>query len=127
MGDQSFRRHHRLRRERDFERVYAGNVYAADQVLVVQGCENACGHSRLGLSVSRKVGHAVIRHRWKRLIREAFRTQHDAIPEGLDLVVRPRRGARPDYQAVALSLRRLSQQINQRLQAAKSCGSSGPR
>jgi ribonuclease P protein component len=43
--------------------------------------------TRLGLSVSRKVGSAVVRNRVKRLLREAFRTSASALPPGLDLVV----------------------------------------
>lgn len=43
------------------------------------------GPSRLGLTVSRKVGNAVVRNRVKRQLREIFRKTH--LPEGLDLVV----------------------------------------
>ena len=70
-------------------------------MLVVQGCANGLPHTRLGLSVSRRVGNAVLRNRWKRIIREAFRTQRDELPVGLDLVVRPRRGATPVFADVA--------------------------
>ncbi len=110
-----FHRALRIRRQADFDRVYQRNVYAADQVLVVQGCPNGLSICRLGLSVSRRVGNAVVRNRWKRLIREAYRRQQGALPGGLDLVVRPRRGAEPTFPAVARSLpplaRRLAKQL----------------
>jgi ribonuclease P protein component len=95
--------------------VYQQNVYAADRVLVVQGCSNALTYARLGLSVSRRVGSAVVRNRWKRLIREAFRTQRDAMPPGIDLVVRPRKGASPVFADVRYSLVNLARRIQQRL------------
>jgi ribonuclease P protein component len=88
----------------EFDRVYASEAYAADDVLVVKAAANESGVTRLGLSISRKVGNAVARNRWKRLIREAFRlTQHE-LPLGLDLVVRPKAGAKPDFHKIFASL-----------------------
>jgi ribonuclease P protein component len=65
----------------------------SDEVLIVYGFPNGLGRIRLGLSVSRKVGNAVVRNRWKRLIREAFRLDilTDSPTEGLDLVVIPQK------------------------------------
>lgn len=111
----SFRPEDRLRRAGDFDRVYQHNYYAADSVLVVQGCANALTRTRLGLSVSRRVGNSVLRNRWKRLIREAFRTQRTRMPVGLDVVARPRRGAEPDFAAVAQSLPRLLRRLHQQI------------
>ena len=113
--DECFPRHHRLRSRADFQRVHASDVFAADGVLVVRGCANGLSCARLGLSVSRQVGPAVVRNRWKRLIREAFRRTRPQLPVGCDFVVRPRRGARPDYRQILASLPRLARQLARRL------------
>ena len=104
VSDERFLRKHHLRSRADFQRVYDAELFAADPCLVIRGCANGLDHARLGLSVSRKVGPAVLRNRWKRLIREAFRRSRTQMASGLDLIVRPRAGAEPDYQRIAESL-----------------------
>ncbi len=54
--------------------------------MVVYVFPNELGRTRLGLSVSRKVGGAVERNRWKRRMREAFRLNRKSLPEGLDVI-----------------------------------------
>jgi ribonuclease P protein component len=114
MPDERFPKSAHLRSGNDFERVYAAQTYAADGVLVINGCRNDVGETRLGLSISRKYGCAVVRNRWKRLIREAFRKSRSALPVGWDLVVRPKRGAKPEYTAIAASFPRLVAQLVRR-------------
>ena len=104
-----FRKEDRLRSTTEFQRVYAYRLSAADEVLIVYGCPNGLGRMRLGLSVSRKVGNAVIRNRWKRLIREAFRLHilTGEATEGLDLVVIPQKGIPPvSFEKLRKSLQR---------------------
>jgi ribonuclease P protein component len=107
-----FRKSDRIIQQRDFDRAHASELFGADEVLVVKGVRNGLPGSRLGLSVSRRVGNAVIRNRWKRLIREAFRLQRDKLPTGWDWVVRPRRGAEPSARKVAGSLAMLTKRID---------------
>lgn len=57
------------------------------------GLPNSLGYSRLGLTVTRKVGPAVIRNRVKRRLREAYRRNRVRLGAGLDLVVNGRAAA----------------------------------
>lgn len=112
---QSFPKSAHLLRPAEFERVFASEVYASDGTLVINAAANDLGQTRLGLSISRKYGRAVVRNRWKRLIREAFRKSLLDLPPGLDLVVRPKRGAEPVYADVAASLPKLATRLAKRL------------
>ena len=81
----------RLHGRRAFGAVYQAATRKPAGPLLVYGKPNDLEHSRLGLSVSRKVGIAVRRNRIKRLLREAFRLDQHELPAGYDwiVVVRP--------------------------------------
>ena len=111
----SFRPHEHLRRPGDFRRVYERRRSAADGWLLVYACENGLPYSRLGLSVSRKVGPAVRRNRLRRLYREAFRLTRAELPVGLDLVLIPRSPQEPPLDELKGSLPRLVGQIARKL------------
>lgn len=68
-------------------------VHTLHFVLVVARGPNPDAPSRLGVTVTRKVGSAVRRNRVKRLVREAFRLDPDLVPAGIDLVVIAKDGA----------------------------------
>ena len=118
-----FRAEDHIRKQADYDRVYQARVFAADDVLVMNGEANGLAHSRLGLSVSSKVGGAVVRNRWKRLIREAFRLSREQLPAGLDLIVRPQKNAIADFEAVCRSLPGLARRIAKRVERERVQGS----
>lgn len=113
----TFPQSRRLKTTAQFERVYGRKRSASDAVLIVYACENDLGHPRLGCSVSKKIGNAVVRNRYKRLFREAFRRlQHD-LPQGTDFILIPRPGPEPSQEAVKTSLLKLATQVAKRLGA----------
>lgn len=85
----------RLRRRREFIRVQRGGRRVGTPSFLVYARPNRGRTTRLGITVSRKVGNAVRRNRWKRLIREVFRRNAPSHPRGLDVVfvIRPDRPA----------------------------------
>lgn len=76
-----------LKSNTDFNRVYAAKRSYANRLLVVYILENGTDANRLGVSVSKKVGNSIVRHRLTRLIREACRLNYNSIRTGYDIVI----------------------------------------
>jgi ribonuclease P protein component len=113
--DQRFLRVYRITRGAEFQRAYKRRLTAGDDRLLVFTYPNGLAHPRLGLSVSRKVGGAVVRNRWKRTIREAFRLSREQLPLGVDLIVIPRSEAEPETAAIQESLVRLARRAAKKI------------
>ncbi|MCL2456053.1 MAG: ribonuclease P protein component [Defluviitaleaceae bacterium] len=83
-------------KQADFTRVYNSGKSAATKMFVVYACKNNLPHNRLGLSVSKKIGCAVVRNRIRRLLKESLRLE-TKISNGYDILIIARSfsGTRP--------------------------------
>lgn len=86
---------HRLTRSADFQKVYRHGKSTAGRYAVLYYFEHAADSSeepRLGVSVSKKVGGAVVRNHVKRVLKEVFRARRDIIAPNYDYVIIARPG-----------------------------------
>ena len=84
-----------LKNTRQFKAVYDERKAKSDNNIIVFIRKNDLDINRLGISVSKKVGNSVERHRLTRLIRESYRLHEDEFNSGLDIVVVGKQGANP--------------------------------
>ena len=105
-----------LKKNKDFQLVYKCGKSYANKYLVMYIKENNTRKNRLGISVSKKVGNSIARHRLTRLIRESYRLQEDRFRCGIDIVVIARIGAKgrtyKDIESALLHLGRLHEIID---------------
>lgn len=71
----------------EFRRMYAKGKSGVSPWLVVYMRPNKLGHNRLGLTVSAKLGHAVVRNRIRRRLREIFRLNQPKLKQGYDVII----------------------------------------
>lgn len=83
-----------LKKNSDFQNVYENGKSMANKYLVMYVLSNDLSVNRLGISVSKKVGNSVVRHRTTRLIRESYRLNQDNLKTGYDMVVIARQTAK---------------------------------
>lgn len=76
-----------LKNNKDFRVVYGAKKSYANKQLVMYILENGTDINRIGISVSKKVGNSIVRHRLSRLIREVARLNMDKIEKGYDIVI----------------------------------------
>ena len=82
-----------LKKNSDFKNVYTHGKSYANKYLVMYVLENNLGKNRIGISVSKKVGNSVVRHRITRLVRESYRLHENIFNSGLDIVIVARKSA----------------------------------
>ena len=81
-------------KNKDFQVVYKKGKSYANKYLVMYVLPNNTEENRLGISVSKKVGNSVVRHRITRLIRESYRLQESRFQNGFDIIVIARTNAK---------------------------------
>ena len=100
-----------LKKYGDFQRVYRKGKSYANRYLVMYMLKQDTQRNRIGISVSKKVGNSVVRHRITRLIRESYRLNEEKFVDGLDLVIIARPSAKEknffDIESALLHLGRL--------------------
>jgi ribonuclease P protein component len=100
-----------LKKYGDFQRVYKKGKSYANRYLIMYVMKTDTQKNRIGISVSKKVGNSVVRHRITRLIRESYRLNENKFVSGLDVVVIARLGAKErnffDIESALLHLGRL--------------------
>ena len=90
-----------------FRRLYRKGESAVTPSLALYVRRNGTGKNRLGITVSTKLGHAVVRNRVRRRLREIYRLHEGEMPTGIDLVVVARvRSAGCDYWQLERDFRR---------------------
>ena len=106
-----FPKQRRLRKRREYLVVQRqGRKIHLMDVLVLLAPRS--GLSRLGVTVSRKIGNAVQRNRVKRLLREVWRRNRMLLPEGFDMVfIAKRNASKTTYSALLGQLRHLVRRL----------------
>ena len=74
----------------EFRRIYAKGRSGVSPYLVVYVRPNRRGRNRLGVTVSTKLGHAVVRNRVRRRLREIFRLNQSGLAQGYDMILSQR-------------------------------------
>ena len=83
-----------IKKNSEFQKIYKNGTSYANRLLVMYVKPSEHPGVRIGISVSRKVGNSVVRHRVTRLIREIFRLNKLETDSGLDIIVVARPAAK---------------------------------
>lgn len=102
------RRFPSIKKNSDFQIVYKNGKSYANKLLIMYVYKTGNEDTRIGISVSKKVGNSVVRHHITRLIREIFRLHREQTDSGLDIIVVARAAAREsDYKKMESAYRHL--------------------
>lgn len=94
-----------------FGRVIRGGAVAADGNVVAFALPNDRVGHRIGIAIPKRTGNAVARNRWKRVLREAVRRARIDLPGGIDVVLRPKKGAVGDSAAIQRGMPKLLRRV----------------
>ncbi|MBQ1993809.1 MAG: ribonuclease P protein component [Lachnospiraceae bacterium] len=102
----------------EFLNVYHRGKSYANRYLVMYITQNQMSENRYGITVSKKVGNSVVRHRVTRLIRESIRLNEEQFARGYDIVVVARNTAKDkkyqDIESALLHLGKIHKIVNKK-------------
>lgn len=103
-----------IKKDSDFRRVYQRGKSFADRNLVIYVMKNGKDRSRIGISISKKVGKANVRNKIRRYIKESYRLNIDEnIKSGLDIVFIARINSNnAEYKDIEKSIKYISKKAN---------------
>ena len=102
-----------LKENYEFRRTYQKGVSAVSPVMVLYCRKNRLGRNRLGLVSSTKLGHAVVRNRCRRRLREVYRLEKPQLKTGYDIILAARsRTATAPWPELQIQFRRLCRKVD---------------
>ena len=102
-----------IKKNDDFLKVYRRGKSYANKYLVMYILDNHSDKNRFGITVSKKVGNSVVRHRVTRLIRESIRLKENEFLTGFDIVIVARNTAKgKSYRDIESDLLHLGRKQN---------------
>ncbi len=102
-----------IKKNDDFLKVYRRGKSYANKYLVMYILDNHSDKNRFGITVSKKVGNSVVRHRVTRLIRESIRLKGNEFLTGYDIVIVARNTAKgKNYRDIESALLHLGRKQN---------------
>ena len=93
MSDNEIKKADKLLKRKEFLRLSRNGKQVRGRHFIIRFALNDVERSRLGITVTKKVGNAVIRNRLKRFVREYFRLNRHRMDNHLDLVIIAKRPA----------------------------------
>ena len=111
MPGKTFPKEERLRKRKDFDRVFKEAKAFKGTIFNVYVASNSLGHPRIGIVVGRKFGGAVQRNRIKRLLRESYRLNKGLVEGGIDMVLLPKPGREANFKLVEEEFKKLIARI----------------
>ncbi len=112
-GIQSFRPEDRITRSSRFKQIYGEKNALFSHTMVIYHTVAEGDRSRIGLTVSRKIGNAVVRNRTKRRLREIFRKNRLELDRPMDLVVNAKKSIRDtDSRTLEAEFRNVIRRLN---------------